>query len=38
MSVVDGRCADVFGEMCPVVILNFGWYQSVISFEMCGID
>ena len=38
MAVVDGRCAGVFGEVHPVVILNFGWYQSVISSEMFGID
>ena len=38
MSFVDGRCAGVFEEVHPVVILNFGRYQSVISFEMFGID
>jgi hypothetical protein len=38
MAVVDGRCVDVFGEVHPVVILNFGRYQSVISFEMFWID
>lgn len=38
MSFVDGRCAGVFEDVHPVVILNFGRYQSVISFEMFGID
>ena len=38
MVVVDGRCADVFGEVHPVVILNFGRYQSVISLGIFGID
>jgi hypothetical protein len=38
MAVVDGRCVGVFGAVHPVSILNFGQYQSVISFEMFGID
>jgi len=38
MSFVDGRCAGVFGAVHPVVVLNFGRYQYVISFEMFGID
>ena len=38
MSFVDGICADVFGEVHPVSILNFGLYQYVISLEMFGID
>ena len=31
MSVVDDRCADVFQNMHPEVILNFEPYNSVIS-------
>ena len=38
MAVVDNECTAVFGEAHLVVILNFGRYQSVISFEMFWID
>ena len=38
MSFVDGRCVRVFGAVHPVVVLNFGRYQYVISFEMFWID
>jgi len=37
-AVVDNEGTDMFGAVHPVVILNFGRYQSVISFEMFGID
>jgi phenylalanyl-tRNA synthetase beta chain len=32
--VVGGKCAGVFGEVHPGVILNFGLDQPVIAFEM----
>ena len=38
MAVVDGRCADMLGEVYLEMLLNFGRYQSVILFEMFGID
>ena len=38
MAVVNNECAGVFWAVQPVVILNFGRYQSVISLEMFGID
>ena len=35
--VVGGKCAGVFGEVHPGVILNFGLDQPVIAFEMWGL-
>ena len=35
--IVGGRCAGVFGEVHPGVILNFGLDQPVIAFEMWGL-
>ncbi len=32
--LIDGKCAGVFGEVHPGVILNFGLDQPVIAFEM----
>ena len=34
MAVVDNEYTAVFGEVHPVVVLNFGRYQSVISVEI----
>jgi phenylalanyl-tRNA synthetase beta chain len=35
--IVGGKCAGVFGEVHPGVILNFGLDQPVIAFEMWGL-
>ena len=36
--IVDRKCAGVFGEVHPAVILNFGLDQPVTAFEMWGLD